>query len=135
VIVVDTNVVAYLVVEGEQTAVAREVLHRDGQWAAPAVWRSELRNLLSTYMRRSSFGRKDALRMMRSAESLFEDREHIGDSETILTLAEQSRHSSYDCEFVAVAMLLGVPLITNDRKLRASFPEIAISPEEFLTGR
>ena len=131
-IVVDTNVVAYLVVEGEQTAVAREVLDRDAQWAAPAVWRSELRNLLSTYMRCSSFGLKDALRMMRSAESLFEDREHTGDSETILTLAERSRHSSYDCEFVAVAMVLGVPLITNDRKLRTSFPGIAISPQEFL---
>jgi Predicted nucleic acid-binding protein, contains PIN domain len=132
VIVVDTNVVAYLVVAGDQTAIAREILDRDSQWAAPFVWRSELRNLLSTYMRRSSFGLKDALRMMRFAEKLLADREHVGDSQTILALAEQSRHSAYDCEFVAVAIQLGVPLITNDRKLRASFPEIAVSPQEFL---
>ena len=133
-IVVDTNVVAYLVIAGEQTALAREVLDRDPQWAAPLVWRSELRNLLSTYLRSSSFALTDAMRMMRNAEKLFEDREHIGDSQTILTLAQRSRHSAYDCEFVAVANGLGVPLVTNDRKLRVSFPGIAVSPEDFLSG-
>ncbi len=133
-IVVDTNIVAYLVIAGEQTALAREVLDRDPQWAAPVVWRSELRNLLSTYMRRSSFGLSDAMRMMRNAEKLFEDREHAGDTPMILTLAQQSRHSAYDCEFVAVAKTLAVPLVTSDRKLRDSFPEIAVSPAEFLSS-
>ena len=133
-IVVDTNIVAYLVIAGKETAHAREIMDRDSQWAAPLVWRSEFRNLLSTYMRRATFGLDDALRMMRAAELFLAGREHVGDSRTILALAQQSRHSAYDCEFIAVANALAVPLVTSDRKLRASFPEIAISPEEFLSG-
>lgn len=94
-----------------------------------------MRNLLSTYMRRSTFGLKEAMRMMGVAEKSLAGREHIGVSRTILALAESSGHSAYDCEFVAVAMQLDVPLITNDRKLRRTFPEIAISPEDFLAAR
>ena len=83
-------------------------------------------------MRRSTFGLDDALRMTRAAEVFLAGGEHIPDSRAILRLAHQSRHSAYDCEFVVVAKALAVPLVTNDRKLRASFPGIAISPQEFL---
>jgi predicted nucleic acid-binding protein len=37
VIVVDTNVIAYLFLPGEQTAAARRTLQRDPRWAAPLL--------------------------------------------------------------------------------------------------
>ncbi len=44
----------------------------------------------------------------------------------VLSLVNRSDCSAYDCEFVALARGLGVPLVTMDRKLAASFPETVI---------
>jgi hypothetical protein len=52
--VVDTNVVAYLYLPGQHTARAEALLAQDDEWAAPLLWRSEIRNILAGYMRRST---------------------------------------------------------------------------------
>ena len=49
-IVVDTNILAYLYFPGDKTAEVKRLLKVDSEWAAPALWRSELLNLLCTYM-------------------------------------------------------------------------------------
>lgn len=134
-IVVDTNILAYLLIESEATAIARRVLKADTEWAAPVLWRSEFRNLLATYLRQSRMTLADAVGYYTDAAKLVFGREHLGDSRTILTLAEHSGHSAYDCEFVGIAKHLGVPLVTNDRRLCRSFPDTAISPAEFLAGQ
>lgn len=134
-VVVDTNVLAYLLIESAETPLARRVLTADPEWAAPVLWRSEFRNLLATYIRHSRMPIVDAMGYFGDAEKFVHGREHLGDSRTILSLAHESGRSAYDCEFVAVAKDLRVPLITNDRRLRASFPETAVSPAEFLAGR
>ena len=46
-IVVDTNIVAYLYLPGEHTAAVERLLERDPEWAAPILWRSEFRNILA----------------------------------------------------------------------------------------
>ncbi len=134
-IAVDTNVIAYILLDGPHTAAMRDVFSADGEWAAPTIWRSEFRNVLSTYLRANRVTLAEAIALMSAADAFVAGREHLGDSRDILTLAARSGHSAYDCEFVAVAKGLGVPLITNDRKLCRSFPETAVSPSEFLAGR
>jgi predicted nucleic acid-binding protein len=131
-IVVDTNIVAQLFVESERTAVVRDVLRADPEWVAPFLWRSEFRNLLATYLRHNYMELEDALGFAEDAEALLAGREHVSDSTTVLTLAKQSRHTAYDCEFVSLADRLSVPFITADRKLARSFPDRALTPEEFL---
>jgi predicted nucleic acid-binding protein len=42
-----------------------------------------------------------------------------------MQLASTNRCSAYDCEFVALARYLGVPLVTEDRQLLEGFPGIA----------
>lgn len=53
-------------------------------------------------------------------------------SHQALQLAARSTCSAYDCEFVALARDLGTPLVTADRQVVASFPDIATTPADFL---
>ena len=48
-IVVDTNTIAYLYLPSRYTADVTRVLEKDASWAAPLLWRSEFRNVLSVY--------------------------------------------------------------------------------------
>ena len=52
-------------------------------------------------------------------------------SEQMLQLATSSRCSAYDCEFVAAAQQLGVPLVNEDRAILAAFPHLARSLDQF----
>lgn len=46
-IVIEVNVLACLLVPGKFTASAEQLLVADAAWAAPLLWRSELRNILA----------------------------------------------------------------------------------------
>jgi predicted nucleic acid-binding protein len=128
-IVVDTNVVAYLLLGGPQTEKAEALLLHDPEWAAPALWRSELRNVLSGYLRRGQLDREQVLRLQGQAEALLQGSEVPVDSADVFRLVEASDCSAYDCEFVAAALALQTRLITSDRQLLRAFPEVA-SPLE-----
>ena len=52
-------------------------------------------------------------------------------SEQVLQLATSSRCSAYECEFVAAAPQLGVPLVSEDRAIVAAFPDLARSLDQF----
>ena len=121
-IVVDTNVVAYLYLPTEHTRFAEALLERDPEWTAPLLWRSELRNILATYVRRRLLGFEAARDIQAEAEHLLAGGEYEVDSTRVLELARDSDCSAYDCEFVALAMQLGVQLVTVDAKLRRAFP-------------
>lgn len=121
-IVVESNVVAYLYLPGEFTSAAERLLQREPQWAAPLLWRSELRNVLATYMRQRTLTFEQSFAIQREAEALLADNEYDVDSFDVLELAQASGCTAYDCEFVALARRLGVKLITGDAKLRKAFP-------------
>ena len=125
-IVVDTNVLAYLYLPGEYTARAEALLERDPQWAAPVLWRSEFRNILAGYIRRSTLTFEQARDIQAEAENLLSGAEHDVDSQRVLELVRDSDCSAYDCEFVALAMKLGAALVTMDAKLLRAFPERAL---------
>ena len=130
-IVVDTNQIAYLLIGGEFTDAVRRVFIQDSAWSAPLLWRSEFRSILAQYIRRDELRLSQAMRIQRMAEELLSGREHLIDSEKILRLVEQSGCSAYDCEFVALAMELRVPLVTSDKQLLREFPKISMSPDVF----
>ena len=121
-IVVDTNVLAYLLLPGPKTSLAEALLLDHPQWAAPPLWRSEWRNVLATYLRRDLLNLPAALALIEKAEAILSAHEQPVSSEQVLELASSSRCSAYDCEFVAAAQQLGVPLVTEDQKILAAFP-------------
>jgi predicted nucleic acid-binding protein len=122
-IVVDTNVVAYLLLRGPHTANAEALLARDPDWAAPALWRSELRNVLAGYLRRGTLTLGQVLGLQSHAQDLLGDREVPVSSAAVFRLVEVSDCSAYDCEFIAAAETLGTRLVTTDRQLLRAFPE------------
>ena len=124
-IVVDTNVVAYLLLAGPHTEQAEALLLAQPEWAAPPLWRSEWRNVLCGYLRRGQLDLDTALALMQQAQDLVIRREEPVPSDSVLRLAASSGCSAYDCEFVAAARQLGVPLVTADRALLRAFPDLA----------
>ena len=126
-IVVDSNIVAYLYLPGEHTAKAEALLERDSEWTAPVLWRSEFRNILAGAMRRKTLSFEAARELQLEAESLLAGAEYEVDSRVVLELVRDSDCSAYDCEFVALAATLGVKLVTMDGKILRSFPDHAVA--------
>lgn len=130
-IVVDSHVIAYLLLGGEKTPQARRTFQKDPAWVAPLLWRSEFRSILAAYLRKGSLEFADALQFMRTAETLLQESEYQVESGQVLTFINASRCSAYDCEFVALARELGIPLVTSDREVLAAFSPPAVSLEAF----
>ena len=126
-IVVDSNVIAYLYLQGEYTAAAETLLEQDSDWAAPVLWRSEFRNILAGYLRRKTLTFEQACELQGEAEDLLAGSEFEVDSRAVLELVRTSDCSAYDCEFVALAVKLDTKLFTVDKKLLKAFPDRAVS--------
>jgi predicted nucleic acid-binding protein len=131
VIVADTNLIVYLFITGDQTPLAQRVLQKDPHWIVPPLWQSEFRNVLAAYLRRG-MPLVEARRVMDSALQTLENRQIIPSYERILDLIAESDCTAYDCEFVALARQLSIPLVTADKKLLNRFPDCTISLEEFV---
>jgi len=127
VIVVDSNILAYLYLPGEFTAAAEALLEREPEWAAPPLWRSEFRNILAGYVRRKLLSFEQACSLQAEAESLLEGFEFEVHSREVMELIRDSECSAYDCEFVALAERLGAKLVTMDEKVLKAFPKRAVS--------
>jgi len=127
VIVVDSNIVAYLYLPGDRTASAEALLEQDPDWAAPVLWRSEFRNILAGYMRRKTITSDQACSLQSEAESLLAGAEFEVDSSAVLELVRDTDCSAYDCEFIALAIKLNTQFVTVDKKLLREFPTRAVA--------
>lgn len=126
-IVVDTNIIAYLYLSGEYTPAAEALLEEDPDWASPVLWRSEFRNILAGYLRRGDLTFDQAVDIQSEAEDLLSGAEYESDSRNVLELVRDSDCSAYDCEFVALAKTLGTKLVTLDGRILGAFPGSAVA--------
>ena len=130
-IVVDSNVIAYCWVNGPLTALAQRVRTRDPDWHVPILWRSEMRSILTGYLRDGSLTASHIARIMEATEGALAGREHLVPSASVFEIADKSRLSAYDCEFVALAAVLAVPLVTADKAVLKAFPDRTLTMETF----
>ena len=121
-IVVDVNVLAYLLIPGKFTESAERWLEQDPAWAVPRLWRSELRNILANYLRAGQMDLADASVIFQRASELVGTEEYEVETADVLRLSKVSPCSAYDCEYVALAEFLDLMLVTADVKLAKSFP-------------
>lgn len=130
-IVADTNLIVYLFINGDQTALAQKVLDKDPYWIVPPLWQSEFRNVIASYMRHGMV-LQEGKRIMQNTKLTLENRQVVPSDDEILNLIESSNCTAYDCEFVALARQLNVYLVTADKQLLKEFQDCAISLEEFV---
>ena len=130
-IVADTNLIAYFSIHTEHSALAEAVCAVDSVWAAPLLWRSEYCATLLKYIRHAGMNFEAAISSLRLAEDTVAGREYSVDARKVLELAYRTKCSAYDCEYVALAQDLGVPLVTTDKQLLRAFPNTAVSLEKF----
>ena len=126
-IVVDTNVIAYLYLPTDYTKFSEALLQKDSVWAAPILWRSELRNVISLYLRKEIIELDTAIEIQNEAEILLSENEYEVKSEAVLSLTNGNKCSAYDCEFVSLARALNTQLVTVDKKLIHEFPRDCVS--------
>lgn len=131
-IVVDTDVIAGFWIKTARTEAALRARRRDPDWIAPVLWRSEMRSVLRQHLLRGTLDFADALWIADKAEAMMTGREFRVRSADVLKLSQPSGHSSYDCEYVALAQAEGLRLVTGDQKLARLFPNTAVLLEDFV---
>jgi predicted nucleic acid-binding protein len=127
--VVDTNVVAALMLPTAANAEVAELLRQDPDWRLPPLWRSEFRQVLLKYVRAELATPEQALSLWQKALERFELSEQAVEGHQVLALAIAAGCSTYDAEFVVLARQLNCKLLTFDRKLLQVFPDLAMKTQ------
>ena len=132
-IVVDNDVISYFWIrmDTERASLAQDVRERDPDWVAPRVWRSEFRNVLRGYMSGGYMTLAEAIDYARRAEEDLRESTRSVPTRRVLQLVDETDHSAYDCEYVALAQELNVTLVTGDRAVAHLFPDTAVLLERY----
>lgn len=130
-IVVDTNIIAYLVLTGDKTKLARQVLESDPHWVVPQLWKHEFLNVLTTNIRQDMLTIEDALQAWQNSQDVLYRREQAVSMTAALQLSAACQISAYDAQFVTLAQSLGVWLVTEDRQLQRKFPDTVCSLAQY----
>lgn len=130
-VVIDTNVLAYLLIEGDRTPEAQALYARDPEWRSEAFLLVEFSNVLSTYVRSGGVTLAQSEALLAEAESRMRGLVNVPHAQA-LRAAGQFGVSAYDARFLAAARSLGSKLVTEDARLRAAAPTQTCSLAEAL---
>jgi predicted nucleic acid-binding protein len=126
VVIVDTNVLAYLLIEGERTAEAQSLYDRDPDWRSEGFILVEFSNILATYRRTGALDEGAAGRLLASAEQVLTGSVNLPHARA-LQIAAEFKVSAYDARFLGAARSLRGKLVTEDAKLRRAAPGLTQS--------
>jgi predicted nucleic acid-binding protein len=132
-VVVDTNVLAYLLIDGDRTADAQALYAGDPDWRSEGFLLVEFSNILATYLRAGSLERSAAESLLASAERILSGSLNLPHS-SALEIAAEFGVSAYDARFLGAARALGRKLVTEDAKLRRAAPRLTQSLSQALAG-
>ncbi len=132
-VVVDTNVLAYLLIEGDRTADAQALYTRDPDWRSEGFLLVEFSNILATYLRAGNLDRGAAEVLLASAETILSGSLNLPNA-SALAIAAEFGVSAYDARFLGAARALRTRLVTEDAKLRRAAPRLTQSLSQALAG-
>jgi predicted nucleic acid-binding protein len=126
-LVVDANIVAYLLVEGEKTAQARGLWATDHDWHAPRLLFYELASVFAQLLKRRALSPEAASSGLESVLGLVRLLDADPPAARILEIASTLSLSAYDASYLATAEIVRAPLVTEDARLLRAAPEITRS--------
>ncbi len=97
-VVVDTNILAYLLIKGDRTADAQALFTRDAEWRSEGFVLIEFSNILATYQRSGALSRSAAETMLATAERVVTGFVNLPHGRA-LKLAAEFGVSAYDARF------------------------------------
>jgi len=131
-VLVDTNIVAYLLITGERTEAARQLIRVDRDWRSETFMLVEFTNVLMRYIMAGRLKPDGAQALLRRAESRLGKRLIAISHAAALEVAAAHGVTAYDARFLAAAQSLGTKLVTEDSKLRRAAPALTRSLAEAL---
>ena len=131
-IVVDSNIVAARNLTSSLTSKAKQVEEKDPVWIVPVLWRYEFQKILATAIKAKQIKPEQALDIWEKVSKILIENECEPSASKVIDLVAQYGITAYDGQFIAVALEMGIPCVTEDRELQEKFPGIAISMDEFL---
>jgi predicted nucleic acid-binding protein len=133
-IVVDTHLVSFLLVDGDRTADARRCYKRDDIWRMPPLWRSEMLNVLTSGVSAGTLSEATAFKAWQNARNLFGSNEHEPSGEAVLEASLRDGLTAYEAQYVVTAEDLSAMLVTGNPRIAAARPDLAITIGTFASG-
>lgn len=131
-IVVDVNVIAYALIAGPHTNLARQLLLKQPVVRVPALWIHEFTNVLTVYHQQQLITERQANQLLSQAWNTFGPMTQPVDPLNVLHTAIRHRISAYDAEYLTLAIVQSTRCITEDRALRKAAPDLTLSMAQFL---
>ncbi|MFN0302171.1 MAG: type II toxin-antitoxin system VapC family toxin [Burkholderiales bacterium] len=130
-VVVDTNVVAYLLIHGDRTTDAQALYASDPDWRSDGFVLIEFSNILATYQRTSGLTANAAASLLSKAEQVLTGLMNLPHARA-LAIAAEFGVAVYDARFLGAAQAFQSRLVTEDTKLRAAAPRLTRSLKDAL---
>ena len=130
-VLVDTNIIAYLMIRGNRTAAAQQLYERDSDWCSEAFVMVEFSNVIATYVRTRALTQAQGTKLLAESQAHLSTLHSVVNTQA-LESAMQFGISAYDARFISLAKQLKMKLITEDVKLRVAVPALTMSLDDAL---
>ena len=130
-VLVDTNIIAYLMIRGDRTAAAQQLYERDSDWCSEAFVMVEFSNVIATYVRTRALTQAQGTKLLAESQVHLSTLHNVVNTQA-LESAMQFGISAYDARFISLAKQLKMKLITEDVKLRVAVPALTMSLDDAL---
>ena len=130
-VLVDTNIIAYLMIRGDRTAAAQQLYERDSDWCSEAFVMVEFSNVIATYVRTRALSQAQGTKLLAESQAHLSTLHSVVNTQA-LESAMRFGISAYDARFISLAKQLKMKLITEDVKLRVAVPALTMSLDDAL---
>jgi predicted nucleic acid-binding protein len=135
VIIVDTDILLYYLIQGERTSQAHRLKKTDGDWRAPYLWRAEFVSVVNKNLKSGFISLPESYELLNAAESIFGGIDMAVDMPAILGIAAATGAGTHDAHFLALAHRAGKPLITGEKRHPGAPHGLAVNIDDYLKSR
>ena len=130
--VIDTNILAYYLLEGIYSDQVLRIAEMDPDWHSESYLLIEFTNVLARQLSANILPLSKAQDVFAQALQKMGNSLHEMPHLEVLALCATYKVTAYDARFLLLAQKLGLKLITEDKKLRTAAPKLTQSIEEAL---